>query len=493
MPAQAEEAFIKIALREKRLSEQQVEECRQAQNTLSASGIKWSLAQVIQERGLLSKKEIRRLVKAGQEEAAKINIEGYELIRLVGRGAMGAVYMAKQISMNRTVALKVLSTDETSSRKFVDRFQREAQVVASLRHKNIVAAFAYGESNGWHYMAMEFVEGLTVKKLVNRTGPLPEDRAIRITLDIASALKHAHAKNIIHRDVKPGNIMLDSDGVAKLCDLGMAKFGDTEDGSITRIGTTIGTPYYMSPEQARGDAELDGRADIYSLGATLFYMLTGDVPFKDPSTAVIMAKHLTAELPWPSEVNSAVSDDASRVIAKMMAKEKEDRYANADELIRDLTAVIEGGPLLAPPRWVSKLEGPASPPPPRPPSPPPVEPRTPPPVAAPATVPAYVVAVLAAGIMAAIVVILLLVQQKSETRLRNELLFNHAFGVAKEQAALNPADYEKNIQRFEFLLGYARGTEWEEQVKGNLERARALKAQYESSSGKNSKEAKAGK
>ena len=479
MAKQAEEAFVKIALRDKRLTERQVEECREVQEGLRNAGIQWSLPQVVQERGLLSRKEIRRILKAGQDEAAKINIDGYEILRQVGRGAMGAVYMAKQSTMNRTVALKVLSQDATSNPKFVERFQREAQVVASLQHKNIVAAFDYGESNGWHYMAMEFVEGMTVKKMINRTGPLPEEQAVRITLDVASALKHAHAKNVVHRDVKPGNIMLDSDGVAKLCDLGMAKIEAGEDGSITRIGTTIGTPYYMSPEQARGETELDGRADIYSLGATVFYMLTGDVPFKDPSTAVVMAKHLTAELPWPSEVNPEVSDDASRVVAKMMAKDPKDRYSNMGELMHDLKSVLEGGPLLAPPRWVSKLENPAvgSP----------TAPKTArsavavPVQPAPTGVPGYVAVVLAVGGMLAVLVILVLIHQKGEVQRKKDLLFSHAFAVAKEQASLNPADYERNILRFEFLLEYSRGTEWEHQVEDNLDKARRLKKQYESS------------
>ncbi|NOZ22070.1 MAG: serine/threonine protein kinase [Planctomycetes bacterium] len=480
MAVQAEEAFIRIALREKRLTQEQVEECRRIHDELSEAGIKWSLPQVVQERGLLSRKEIRRILKAGQDESIDVKINGYEIIRRVGRGGMGAVFMAKQVNMNRTVALKVLSQAAMSNTKFVERFQREAQIVASLRDKNIVAAFDYGESNGWHYMAMEFVEGLTVKKLVNRTGPLPEEQAVRIALDVASALKHAHAQNIIHRDVKPGNIMLDPDGVAKLCDLGMAKLSEGEDGSITRIGTTIGTPYYMSPEQARGETELDGRTDIYSLGTTLFYMLTGDVPFKDPSSAVVMAKHITADPPWLADVNSSLSDDISRVVAKMLAKNKQDRYANADELMHDLEAVLEGGPLIAPPRWVSKLEGPVPsgpvPPPKAAPGAVPVTTAQPP---ATTGVPNHVVVILAVGLMIAIVTILLLIQQKSDLRLQNEMLFTNSFAVAKEQAELNPADYERNIQRFEFLLRHAKGTGWEQQVKDHLDRARRRKEQDE--------------
>ncbi|MEW6355982.1 MAG: serine/threonine-protein kinase [Planctomycetota bacterium] len=477
MAVQAEEAFIHVALREKRLTQEQVDECRRVQEDLAKSGIKWSLPQVVQERGLLTRKEIRRILKAGQDEGIDVKIDGYEIIRRVGRGGMGAVFMAKQVNMNRTVALKVLSQAATSNARFIERFQREAQIVASLRDKHIVAAFDYGESNGWHFMAMEFVEGLTVKKLVNRTGPLPEEQAVRIALDIASALKHAHAKNIIHRDVKPGNIMLDPDGVAKLCDLGMAKLSEGEDGSITRIGTTIGTPYYMSPEQARGETELDGRTDIYSLGTTLFYMLTGDVPFKDPSSAVVMAKHITAEPPWLADVNPSLSDEVSRVVAKMLAKDKEDRYADAEELMHDLTSALDGGPLIAPPRWVAKLEGPV-----------PAGPATaakaaaaPHPLPAPG-VPNHVVIVLAVGLMVAIVTILALIQQKSDLRLQSEMLFTHAFTVAKEQAELNPADYDRNIQRFEFLLRYAKDTGWEQQVKDHLDRARRLKEQDKAAS-----------
>jgi len=464
----AEEAFAKIVLERKLLTPEQIEECRKAQASLRAAGINWSLVLIVQEKGLLSKRQIRRILEEADETGREINIPGYEIISHLGRGGMGAVYKAKQLSLQRVVALKVLSQDATANVRFLERFQREVKIVASLRHRNIVAAFDFGTANGWYYMAMEYVEGLTVKKLVNRTGPLPEERAVRIVLDIARALKYAHEQGVVHRDIKPGNIILDSSGTAKLCDLGMAKIQAPEDGSITRIGTTLGTPYYMSPEQARGETEIDGRADIYSLGITLYYMVTGDVPFKDPSNAVVMAKHLTGELPWPREVNPKVSEDLSRVINKMAAKKKEHRYQDADELIADLTSLLEGGPLKAPMRYATHLEELPAPAPPEPPAGLGA-------AQASADRTAQSSAVLVFALAMAVIFLLgftgLLLKQLSDHNNAYIRLLEDSYIEAVRTAQTNPDDAEAIVKRYEDLLERARGTKFEEPLESRLKRA----------------------
>ena len=350
MTESADRQFADIVLREKLLTQEQLDECQVVRASLVKVGIKWSLPQVVQEKGLLPRREIRRVLDLMQGGTRAVKLAGYEILEELGHGAMGCVYKARQVNVDRIVAIKVLSRAATADPKFVERFQREARAVASLRHKNIVAAFDFGEAEGWYYMVMEMVEGLTLRKLLGRTGALAEDQAVKIAIEIADALRHAHAKGIIHRDVKPGNIMLDTGGVAKLCDLGMAKVTELGDPSTTNVGQTMGTPYYMSPEQARGDSDIDQRADIYSLGTTLFYMLTGDVPYKDQSPTVVMAKHLAAEIPWVQDVNPKVSDATSRVVAKMMAKDRADRYQNCDQLIQDLKAILNRGLLIAPQR-----------------------------------------------------------------------------------------------------------------------------------------------
>jgi serine/threonine-protein kinase len=256
---------------------------------------------------------------------------------------MGTVYRAMQKSMNRLVALKVLASRHARNRDFIERFVREARAVAKLNHENIVAGIDVGEANGLYYFAMEFVEGETVADMILRKGTIPEGRAVEIVLQVAQALEHAHQNNLVHRDIKPQNIIVTPKGIAKLCDLGLAKTEDSE-AHITRLGVSLGTPHYISPEQAKGSVDVDIRSDIYSLGATLYHMVVGEVPFVGSSPMVVMTKHLTSELPFPSDKNRAVSVNLSKVICMAMEKPVENRYQTPEEFISDLERVSEGLP-----------------------------------------------------------------------------------------------------------------------------------------------------
>jgi len=200
-------------------------------------------------------------------------IGGFEVLSRVGRGGMGTVYKARQVSMNRIVALKILPPSRAKNATYVQRFLREARSAAQLSHTNIVQAIDVGNADGYYYFAMEFVDGETVQALLEREGVLDERHALTIATAVAHALDHAHRHGIVHRDVKPGNIMIDLHGAVKLADLGLARSVEPID-TVTVDGVGVGTPHYIAPEQARGETDVDCRADIYSLGATLYHLLT---------------------------------------------------------------------------------------------------------------------------------------------------------------------------------------------------------------------------
>jgi Protein kinase domain len=254
---------------------------------------------------------------------------------------MGAVYLALQKSMDRLVALKILRRNLARNQDFVGRFVREARLAGKLDHENIVRALDVGKSGDYHYLAMEYIDGRDLASLLKEQGALPEKQALELTLQIARALEYAGARGIIHRDIKPDNIMLTTDGIAKLTDLGLAKQTGAET-HITQTGVMVGTPHYVSPEQARGEADVDIRGDIYSLGATLYRLVTGKTPFEGSTAAVVMTKHLTEEPPPPREVNPDVSHNTSRIIYKAMAKNRESRYQTPADLIADIQSVLSG-------------------------------------------------------------------------------------------------------------------------------------------------------
>jgi serine/threonine-protein kinase len=253
---------------------------------------------------------------------------------------MGTVYQALQVSLDRIVAIKVLTPALAENPRFARRFEREAMASAKLNHPNIVAALDVGEENGMHYLVMEYVPGRNVSQLLD-AGPFDEHKAVGVAIQVARALDHAHRSEIVHRDIKPANILVTAEGVAKLGDLGLAK-NIEGDASATEEGIAMGTPFYVSPEQARGERRIDIRADIYSLGATLYHMVTGRVPFPGPNPAVVMTRHLNDPLEPPDEVNKRVGRGLSQIIEKMMAKDREARYQTPADLIADLQAWLEG-------------------------------------------------------------------------------------------------------------------------------------------------------
>ncbi len=274
-------------------------------------------------------------------------IEGFRLESLMGEGSMGAVFKAEQLSLHRPVAIKVLAPRLAENERFLKRFLREARAVAKLNHPNVVSGIDVGEADGLRYFVMEYVEGPTLLDLIEESGPLEPLAATRIVVQVARALEHASRNDLVHRDVKPANVIITSKGgVAKLCDLGLAK-EVSEAGGETSEGRAMGTPLYISPEQARGDANVDIRSDLYSLGATYYHALVGRPPFDGPTHAVIMAKHLTEDVVAVRDVRDDVPAGCAAICERLLEKDRDDRHASPTELIEELEAVIEG-------RWEDK-------------------------------------------------------------------------------------------------------------------------------------------
>ncbi|MDA1222748.1 MAG: serine/threonine-protein kinase, partial [Planctomycetota bacterium] len=258
----------------------------------------------------------------------------YEILARIGAGAMGTVFKARQKHMNRIVALKVLKPALARDERFVERLRREARIVGKLNHPNIVTGYDLGEEGGYHFFVMEYVEGRSLRQLLHEWGMFPEEQVLDVAIQIAGALAHAYDCGVIHRDVKPANILIDSEGRVKLTDMGLAKV--ETDLQLTREGATVGTPQYISPEQARDPRSADARSDLYSLGATLFHMATGQTPFHADTIGELITKVLHDRPPTAISVNPALGDGLSLVIRKLLSKDPELRYQTPAELLVDL-------------------------------------------------------------------------------------------------------------------------------------------------------------
>src|SRR5262249_48754961 len=246
--------------------------------------------------------------------------------------------------MNRLVAVKTLHPRLAANPEYIKRFTREAHLAAKLSHNNIVQAIDVGAAGELHYFVMEYVPGTTIKDELEAGKIYEEKEAVEIILQIAQAVQHAARRGLIHRDIKPGNIMITLDGIAKLADLGVAR--ETDDAALARTekGLTIGTPFYISPEQARGQEDIDVRADIYSLGGTLYHMVTGQPPFPGPGVQEVLMAHVNEELTPPDHLNLKLSSGLGEVVEVMMAKDREQRYRHPDDLIIDLEYLLSGQP-----------------------------------------------------------------------------------------------------------------------------------------------------
>ena len=274
----------------------------------------------------------------------------YELHRRLGRGGMAEVYLARDQMLDRAVAVKVLFPALATDPGFVERFRREAQSAAGLNHPNIVGVYDWGEANGTYFIVMEYVEGESLAEMIQAEGRLNPDRAAEIASDIAAALGFAHRNGgVIHRDVKPGNVLLTREGAVKVADFGIARaISDQSDQNLTKTGSVMGTATYFSPEQARG-ANVDPRSDVYSLGCVIYEMLTGRPPFQGENAVAIAYKHVQEAPVSPRLVDPAIPDTLEAITLKCLAKNPANRYPSAQDLRADLTRYLQGARIMAEP------------------------------------------------------------------------------------------------------------------------------------------------
>jgi serine/threonine-protein kinase len=270
----------------------------------------------------------------------------YRIQRELAQGGMAEVYLAHDELLDRPVALKALFPEYAREPSFVERFRREAQAAANLNHPNIVAIYDWGQESGTYFIVMEYVEGRSLRDLIRAEGPIDGNQAAEITAEIASALAFAHRTGVVHRDVKPGNVLITRTGIVKVTDFGIARAG-TSDG-LTQTGSVMGTATYFSPEQAQG-LPVDGRSDVYSLGIVLYEMVTGVAPFTGDSPVAVAYKHVREAPVPPSRRNPDIPPDLEQIILTAMAKEPDLRYQSADDMRADLLRFRRGRPLAAAP------------------------------------------------------------------------------------------------------------------------------------------------
>jgi serine/threonine-protein kinase len=305
-----------------------------------------SLVEIMIAQQAITPNQARRMLQAATGPTNQI--PGFQLLERIGQGSMGVVYKARQLSMNRLVAIKVLAPRFAQNREFIDRFQREARLAAQLSSGNIVQAIDVGESNGINYFIMEYVEGVTVQHELEKGRRFDEKEALKIGMQVGEALEHAARRGLVHRDIKPANILLGKDGVAKLADLGLARMTSDLSTIKSETGRSVGTAYYISPEQIRGLDDVDVRSDIYSLGATLYYMTAGRPPFPGATIAEQLQSHLYDLLIEPHYVNQDLSKGFGELINYMMAKDRNNRYRRPADLVADMKSVMQrGAPFVA--------------------------------------------------------------------------------------------------------------------------------------------------
>ena len=276
----------------------------------------------------------------------------YEIVEELGRGGMGVVYKARHRRLKKLVALKVLRADWAANREALERFTREIEALGRLHHANLVSATDAREDAGFCFLVMEYVEGQNLAALIRRCGPLPPADACEIARQAALGLEHSHRQGLVHRDIKPSNIMLATDGTIKILDMGLARLQDSlaPGEGLTSSGQVVGTPDYVAPEQARGEAQIDIRTDIYSLGCTLYYLLAGEPPFGPPEHASFAAKvaaHLHEPFPSISTIRGDVPRPLQGVLERMVAKDREEQFCDPAEVSAASAPFCEGANLSA--------------------------------------------------------------------------------------------------------------------------------------------------
>ncbi|MDP7035536.1 MAG: serine/threonine-protein kinase [Planctomycetota bacterium] len=348
MATKAEMVLAVKAVQQGFTTQERVQECMDRQMALAEEGSKVNLVQILYNQKYLTRRQIIFLQSGDgvafnlDKERDRCAIEGYTLLEKIGRGGMATVFLAERHSDGEQFAIKVLFPHHAENEAFVAGFENEGAMLCGLSHENLVRGVEVGRSGIFHYMALEYVKGESVQSMINSHGALPEELALAIILQVARVLDYLGSQDITHRDIKPDNMLINRDGQIKLCDLGFAKVITPEAAGIE--DQTCGTVQYISPEQARGRTDVDIRSDIYSLGATLYHLIVGEVPFSGEDRMEIMAKQVREGLSSPKLKNRRqdVARHTHYFIEKMMAKDREVRYQSPAEVIEDIEATVEG-------------------------------------------------------------------------------------------------------------------------------------------------------
>ena len=339
-----DDALAQYLIRSRMALKEQIQDARDSQSMAAEHGLALPLGEALVKLGTITATQrdtVERLLK--EEHFTEKRLGNYKLLKRIGAGTMGSVFLAEDTLGQRRVALKVLSKKLAGMQEFLERFKHEAQATGRLNHLNVVSAFDVGHAQGRYYYVMEYCDGESLEAILKREQFLLPEMALDIILQTAQGLDHAHEHGIIHRDIKPGNVLLTNEGVAKILDMGLSKtISDAEASFNTQNGLAVGTPHYMSPEQVRGDKDVDGRADIYSLGATLYQLVTGQTPYKGTTPNIVMTMHLSEKLTSPQDIRPDLPDNVVHLIERMMAKNVKDRYHDCKELIADLRRVMDG-------------------------------------------------------------------------------------------------------------------------------------------------------
>jgi serine/threonine-protein kinase len=372
MPSREDLELAKRLLGAGVLGEPALREALSIQQDLLTKGKTVSLERILVVKGKLPAWAPE--VLAAKDPIKEQPFPQYRLDRVLGEGGSSVVYGGKYLPNGAAVAVKVLNPVQGLRPDLVERFEEEARLLISLDHENVVTGYEVGAWRGLRFFSMDYIEGPTVLEMIERAGHVENQTALWITIQMAKALAYLHAYGLLHRDIKPGNVMIDASGRARLIDLGLVRKLPTPGGEPVEApaeeATTVGTVEYISPEQARGRGDLDVRTDVYSLGVTLYHMVVGDVPFHGETDYEVMAKHILKSLDSQQVKQRRIAPEVHYAITRMMAKEREHRYADAEEVVKDLSRFVPPG---GPPPMVLPVKKPPAPGP-GPASPPPVSP-----------------------------------------------------------------------------------------------------------------------
>jgi serine/threonine protein kinase len=340
--------LLQLAVERKMISAEQYEQCRELVKKSKRIGLESSFEEVLLKQGFLSDEQLQELTEIITLGEKGDFFGGYRLQRMIGKGGMGKVYEAVHEFTGRRVALKVLTTRFTKERTNVSRFFQEIRALAKLNHQHIVTLYDAGKAGRRYYFAMELVNGPSLAQYIEKIKMIPEHEALLMTVKIARALSFSHANSIIHRDIKPENILIDEQNNPKVTDFGVVMHQDEDHMTLTQEGFMVGSVHFSSPEQVEGMRDIDGRSDIYSLGATLYFMLTGKTVYTGKSAEEVLTKHLVGAWTSPRRHNPSLSPASVRLIRKMMARSRDKRYQSMDEVVTAIQKITM-------PRWYVRI------------------------------------------------------------------------------------------------------------------------------------------